>query len=162
MSYISKGMTSSADQTWETPQAVFDALNAVWCFTFDVAASPFNAKCPRYFTEADDALSQDWGREVCWCNPPYGRKLAAFVRKARLAAEQGATVVMLIPARTDTRYWHDEIFPHAKSIHFVKGRIRFGNGACSAPFPSAVVVFGGDCTGERFYTIDFRKFKTFR
>ena len=134
-------MTSSNCETWATPQAFFDRLNERFHFTLDVAADASNAKCPRYFTEQDNALIQDWGKEVCFCNPPYGKKLSAFVHKARTAAESGATVVLLIPARTDTRYYHKDIFPYASEILFCEGRLRFGSGKDSAPFPSAVVVF---------------------
>lgn len=141
MSYVTSAMTSSNCETWATPQAFFDRLNAKYRFTLDVCADASNAKCVRYFTEEDNALLQDWGGEICFCNPPYGDKLAAFVHKSRIAAQNGAVVVMLIPARTDTRYWHDDIFPYATEIIFVKGRLKFGNGKDSAPFPSAVVVF---------------------
>ena len=89
---------------WETPQPFFDQVHSEFGFTLDVAAQPSNAKCPRYFTPEDDGLVQSWGAEVCWCNPPYGRTIGAWMRKAYESALQGATVVCLVPARTDTKW----------------------------------------------------------
>jgi phage N-6-adenine-methyltransferase len=109
-------------------------------FDLDVCALPDNAKCPRYFTPEVDGLKQPWlGR--CWCNPPYGKTIGLWVRKAWESSVEGATVVMLVPARTDTRWWHDYVKPHAAEIHFQRGRLRFGNSIHPAPFPSAVIVF---------------------
>lgn len=140
MTYVTSGQTSSLCQTWETSQAFFDQLNERFHFTLDVAADEHNAKCGAYIDEQNDALKVDWQNEICFCNPPYNR-LAQFVHKARVSAQNGATVVMLIPAQTDTRYWHNDIFPFASEILFVKGRLKFGHLNQSAPFPSAVIVF---------------------
>ena len=135
---------SSNSNEWETPQNFFDKLNKEFNFTLDPAASHDNAKCSTYFTEMDDGLSKTWKGHVVFCNPPYGREIGKWVKKARQESyEHGITVVMLIPARTDTRYWHDEIFPYASDIRFIKGRLKFGDAKNAAPFPSAVVVFGG-------------------
>jgi phage N-6-adenine-methyltransferase len=123
---------------WETPQHFFDALNAEFGFTLDVAASPTNAKCPRYFTPKDDGLTQPW-TGVCWMNPPYGRTIGAWMRKAYEASRQGTTVVCLLPARTDTLWWHT--YAYHGEIRFVPGRLTFGGAAHPAPFPSVVVVF---------------------
>ena len=109
-------------------------------FDLDVCASDENAKCSKYFTEEDDALSKDW-KGVCWMNPPYGRQISKWIEKAYQESKKGATVVCLIPARTDTSYWHKFIFPYAKEIRFIKGRLKFGKSNNSAPFPSALVVF---------------------
>ena len=96
-------MYSSKTDLWETPQELFDELNAIWHFETDVCAIPTNAKCERYYTPEIDGLAQEW-RGVCWCNPPYGRQIGKWVKKA---AESSATVVILLPARTDTAWFHD-------------------------------------------------------
>lgn len=124
---------------WETPQAFFDELDSEFGFTLDVCALPENAKCQRYYTPAVDGLKQTW-RGVCWMNPPYGREIGKWVAKAHESAREGATVVCLLPARTDTAWWHSYVL-NAAEIRFVRGRLRFGDAENSAPFPSAVVVF---------------------
>ena len=129
---------SSKTDMWETPQDFFDQLDAEFHFETDVCATPENAKCSRYFTPEMDGLQQEW-TGVCWCNPPYGRKIGKWVKKA---AESDATVVMLIHARTDTAWFHDYIYGKAE-IRFVRGRLRFGGSAYNAPFPSMVVIFRG-------------------
>jgi len=136
---LNGGLMSSDRGDWETPQDFFDALDAEFGFTLDAAASPLNAKCARYWTEKDDALVQRW-EGVVWCNPPYGRVVGDFVKKGFEEAQKGATVVMLLPARTDTRWWHDWVMKAAE-IRLVKGRLRFVGAKSSAPFPSAVAVF---------------------
>lgn len=129
-------MFSSATDLWETPQDFFDRLNVEFNFDVDVCATPENAKCTKYYTKEQDGLAKNW-EGVCWCNPPYGREIGKWVRKA---SESGCTVVMLLPARTDTKWFHDYIYGQAK-IRFVKGRLKFGNSKNSAPFPSMVVIF---------------------
>jgi phage N-6-adenine-methyltransferase len=137
---------SSATDSWATPQDFFDRLNSEFHFTLDVCADDENHKCGKYFTKEMDGLSQPW-TGVCWCNPPYGRQMPKWVRKASDSASQGATVVCLIPARTDTKYWHHYIWdrgnrPRANvEVRLVEGRLKFGGGKNSAPFPSAVIVF---------------------
>ncbi len=134
-------MFGVADRTdWATPPAFFAGLDKEFGFTLDVAASPHNAKCARYFTREDDGIHQDWSGEVCWCNPPYGREIPKWVRKAAEEARRGVTTVMLIPARTDTSWWHDYIDGKAE-VRFVRGRITFVGAEHPAPFPSAVVIF---------------------
>ena len=136
---ITKTMFSSATDMWATPQDFFDRLNAKFHFETDVCATNENAKCDHWFTPEMDGLSRDW-RGVCWMNPPYGRGIGAWIEKAFSSArENGATVVCLIPARTDTRWWHDYCV-HGE-ITYIKGRLKFGDAKDSAPFPSAVVVF---------------------
>lgn len=132
---------SSATVEWATPWAIFNPLDAEFGFTVDVCASADNAKVARYFTEAMDGLAQDWTGEVCWMNPPYGRVIGDWMRKAYESAQAGATVVCLVPARTDTRWWHD--YAMKGEIRFLKGRVHFENGdtKAPAPFPSAIVVF---------------------
>lgn len=131
---------SSATDDWATPPAVFATLDAEFDFDLDVCASPANAKCRRFFTAADDGLSKQWTGRV-WMNPPYGRGIGAWMTKAADAAAAGATVVCLVPARTDTRWWHEQVMARAAEVRLVRGRLRFGDGHNSAPFPSAVVVY---------------------
>lgn len=134
-------MFSSATELWSTPQDFFDKLDAEFHFNLDVCALPENAKCERYYTPADDGLKQPWKGTV-WCNPPYGRQVGRWVEKAYLSSIGGATIVMLLPARTDTAWFHDYIYGKAK-IRFVRGRLKFGGSKNSAPFPSMVVIFRG-------------------
>jgi phage N-6-adenine-methyltransferase len=131
---------SSKSPEWETPQPFFDTYDAEFGFEIDVCATPGNAKCPTFFSPGDDGLSQPWAPLVCWCNPPYGRAIRHWVEKAHTESQKGATVVCLIPARTDTSYWHDFIFPWAE-VRFIRGRLKFGSSKNSAPFPSAVAIF---------------------
>ena len=132
-------MFSSATDIWETPQNFFDLLDSEFKFDVDVCALPENAKCRNYYTPEMDGLRQKW-EGVCWCNPPYGRKIGEWVKKANGSAEAGATVVMLLPARTDTKWFHEYIYRRAE-IRFVRGRLKFGGSKNSAPFPSMVVIF---------------------
>jgi phage N-6-adenine-methyltransferase len=134
---------SSATDQWATPQALFDVLNAEFAFDLDVCASHENAKCRSYFTEVDNALARDWVG-TCWMNPPYGNVIGDWMRKAYESAQTGATVVCLVPARTDTAWWWD--YARFGEIRFLRGRLRFGNAEASAPFPSAVVGFGPGIT----------------
>ena len=107
----------------------------------DVCADKSNHKCDTYYTKEQDGLSQPWTGTV-WCNPPYGREIGSWVRRALFASVGGATVVMLIPARTDTKWFHDYIYKRDNvEVRFVRGRLKFGNSKNSAPFPSMVVVF---------------------
>lgn len=141
MSEMNSGMFTSKTDLWSTPQDLFDVLDSIYHFTIDVCAAPENAKCERYFTPEDDGLSQSWNG-ICWMNPPYGRQIGKWLRKAYESAQNGATVVCLIPARTDTAWWHDYVMKG--NVRFLRGRLKFGGAKNSAPFPSAIVVFGGD------------------
>lgn len=129
---------SSASDMWETPQALFKKLDQQFHFELDVCATKENAKCARFFTEAEDGLIQKW-TGVCWMNPPYGRAIGLWMRKAFESSKEGATAVCLVPARTDTAWWHD--FAMKGEIEFLRGRLKFGGHKNSAPFPSAIVVF---------------------
>ena len=131
---------SSATDLWATPQELYDKLNARYSFELDVCATAENAKCPRYFTVADNGLAQEW-RGRCWMNPPYGREIGAWMAKAWRSAQAGALVVCLVPARTDTAWWHD--YAVKGQIEFLSGRLKFGGHKNSAPFPSAIIVFDG-------------------
>lgn len=136
-----EAMFSSKTDLYETPQDFFDQLDAEFHFDLDVCALPENAKCKRYYTPEMDGLSQPW-EGVCWCNPPYGREIRAWVRKARLASDSGNTVVMLLPARTDTEWFHKYIYKQDRvELRFVRRRLKFGGSKNSAPFPSMIVVF---------------------
>jgi len=132
---------SSKSNEWETPQDFFDELDKEFHFTLDPCATHKNAKCKKYYTKEEDGLKQDWGGETVFCNPPYGREIAKWVRKCYEEAQKpNTTVVMLIPARTDTSYFHDYIYGKAE-IRFIRGRLKFGDGTSPAPFPSMVVIF---------------------
>jgi site-specific DNA-methyltransferase (adenine-specific) len=135
-------MWSSNKMDWSTPQDFFDKLNEEFHFTLDPCADDLNHKCDKYYTEDQDGLEQDWAGEVVFCNPPYGREIAKWVKKCRWESQRGATVVMLIPARTDTQWFHDYIYKNAE-VRFIKGRLKFGGQTENAPFPSMVVVFRG-------------------
>lgn len=132
-------MFSSKTDLRETPQDFFEKLDREFGFELDVCALPENAKCSRYFSPIDDGLEQDW-TGVCWCNPPYGREIEKWVKKAYISAIEGATVVMLLPARTDTRWFHDWIYGKTE-IRFIRGQLKFGGAEHGAPFPNMVVVF---------------------
>lgn len=138
---VTKAMFSKGCDEWSTPQYLFDKLNAQYDFTCDVCATPENAKCDYYFTKEDNALLQGWyGR--CWMNPPYGREIKNFMRKAYEAVHLEGTaeiVVCLVPARTDTEWWHE--YAMFGEIEFIRGRLKFNNSKQPAPFPSAIVVF---------------------
>ncbi len=140
---MNTALFSTGKNNWETPQELFDELNAEYHFTVDVCASAENAKCSRYFSPLDDGLAQDWGGETAWCNPPYSAKRQdAFVRKCFAESEKpGTTVVALLPARTDTKRFHEYIYQHAE-IRFIRGRITFVGAENPAPFPSMVVIWG--------------------
>lgn len=135
-------MFSSATDNWSTPQDFFDKLNDEFHFTLDVCADENNHKCEHYYTKEIDGLSRPWIGTI-WCNPPYGRKIGEWVRHAYFSSHIGsATVVMLLPARTDTRWFHDYIYNKSNTeIRFIKGRLKFGECKNSAPFPSMVVIF---------------------
>jgi len=131
---------SSQTDLHATPQAFFDTLNAEFRFDVDVCALPGNAKCEKFFSPEDDGLSKHW-EGVCWMNPPYGREIGKWMKKAYESSLDGAVVVCLVPSRTDTKWWHD--YAMRGDIRFIKGRLKFGDARNSAPFPSAVVVFRG-------------------
>ena len=135
-----EAMFSSKTDLWETPQDFFDNLNEEFRFQTDVCALPENAKCKHFYTPEQDGLVQEWSGS-CWCNPPYGRQIGKWVRKA---SESKATTVLLIPARTDTAWFHDYIYGKAE-VRFIRGRLRFSGAKFNAPFPCMVVVFRGDC-----------------
>ena len=132
---------SSKTDNWATPQDFFDKLNEEFHFTLDPCANEENHKCDLFYTTEQDGLTKDWGGHVVFCNPPYGKEIADWVRYSYEQSQKpNTTVVMLIPARTDTRYFHDYIYGKAE-IRFIKGRLKFGDATTAAPFPSMVVVY---------------------
>lgn len=136
-------MFSSKTDQWATPQDFFDELNLEFHFTLDPCADKDNHKCKKYFTKEDDGLQQDWGGETVFCNPPYGRNLTGqWVKKASEEVNKpGTTVVLLLPSRTDTKWFHDYLYKKDNvELRFVKGRLKFGDGKNSAPFGSLVAV----------------------
>lgn len=137
---LNSGLFTSNTDLWSTPQAFFDKYNEQYHFTLDVCATDENAKCKQYYTKEIDGLKQEWFG-VCWMNPPYGRDIKHWIRKAYESSIKNNTIVVcLLPARTDTAWWHDYCMK-AKSVEFIRGRLKFGDSKNSAPFPSVVVVF---------------------
>lgn len=143
---INAGVFSSATDQWSTPQEFFDKLDEEFDFTLDVCADATNTKCAHWISK--DSLSKDWScwsHGALWMNPPYGRQIGKWVAKADQTGRT-RTVVCLLPARTDTSWWHDHVQPildgkRPGEVRFVRGRLKFGGSENSAPFPSAVVVF---------------------
>jgi phage N-6-adenine-methyltransferase len=130
---------SSATDEHPTPRKFFDeCVREFGGFDLDPCATAESAKAPRFFTKADDGLAQEWCGRV-WMNPPYGRTIGTWMRKAYESAQAGCMVVCLVPSRTDTAWWHD--YAMKGSVRFLRGRLKFGDAKNSAPFPSALVVF---------------------
>ena len=147
-------MASSKSDEWETPQDLFNSLNKEFHFTLDPCSREYNYKCTKHYTIEDDGLSKSWDGEVVFCNPPYGHTIGKWVEKCwQEHSKNGITVVMLIPSRTDTKWFHSYIMNKASEIRFVQGRLKFvnrtfpsyredGNFKISpAPFPSMIVVY---------------------
>jgi site-specific DNA-methyltransferase (adenine-specific) len=130
---------SSQTPEWPTPQWLFDALDKEFGFSLDPCSTHANAKCAKHFTRDENGLLQSWRDEVVFMNPPYGDEIAKWMAKAYDAAQhEGATVVCLVPARTDTAWWHKHAMKHENRL--LRGRLKFGDSTSSAPFPSAIVV----------------------
>ncbi len=128
---------SSESIEWPTPQWLFDRLDEEFHFTLDVCATDKSAKCKKYYTIEDDGLSKDW-EGICWMNPPYGKEIADWMAKAKETADNGWTVVCLVPARPDTNWWWDNAIDG--EIRFIRGRLKWPGSETMAPFPSAVIV----------------------
>lgn len=135
---INQGLMTSNTDLWSTPRDFFNDYNAIYQFDVDVCATAENALCAKFYSPEDNGLSKEW-HGVCWMNPPYGREIGKWMKKAYESSLHGATVVCLVPARTDTAWWHD--YAMKGNIEFIRGRLKFGSSKNSAPFPSAVVVF---------------------
>jgi phage N-6-adenine-methyltransferase len=136
---INHGLMSSNTDKWSTPRWLFDALDRYYQFSLDVCAIPENAKCKRFFSPQENGLKQKWERN-CWMNPPYGREIVKWVRKAYESSLDGTVVVALLPARTDTAWFWDYVYDKAM-IEFIRGRLRFSDGKGAAPFPSMIAVW---------------------
>ena len=137
-------MFSSKSDNWATPQSFFDELNKEFNFIIDVCADETNHKCEIYYNKVVDGLTKEWTNDAVWCNPPYGRAIGEWVKKAYEDQKKYSNViVMLLPARTDTKWFHNYIYGKAE-IRFIKGRLKFGNSNTPAPFPSMVVIYRND------------------
>lgn len=148
---MNHALLSSKNMCWCTPQDFFDKLNEEFHFILDPAATEKTAKCPLYYTPETDGLSQSWNRGgAVFCNPPYGREIGKWVKKAYDESQKGQTIVLLLPARTDTKYFHDYIYGKAE-IRFLRGRLRFtdedGKASDPAPFPSMIVLYNNQTAG---------------
>ena len=131
---------SSAKSDWGTPQELVDKLSKIFPFVLDVCASEENKKCFYFISEEENAFETEWAQRCCWMNPPYGREIGKWVQRAyEQSRKHNNTIVCLLPARTDTRWWHD--YCMRGEITFLKGRITFDGASAPAPFPSAIVVF---------------------
>lgn len=138
---MTSALTSSIADCWETPRALFEALDEEFSFRLDAAASAENTKCPHYYDIEADGLASDWGDGPVWLNPPYGRQIAPWMDKCADYAERGGgTVCALIPMRSDTAWFHRSVM-RASELRLFRGRIRFGGSSAGAPFPSALAVF---------------------
>ena len=147
---LQKAMVSSKSNEWATPQEFYDKLDAEFHFELDVASTKENSKCAKFYTIADDGLKCDWFA-VNWMNPPYGGHTGDWIKKAYEESLKGKTTVCLIVSSTDRSYWHEYIFPYASQIRFIRGRLHFNNSKSSAPFASAVVIFGGSYKEKIIY-----------
>ena len=141
MTPMTSGMYSSDTIEWETPQALFELYDATYNFTIDVCAQSYNAKVDRYFTPQDDGLSHPWTGETVWMNPPYGTEVQKWTLKAARERKRVLSIVALLPARTDTAWFQDNVAPYTE-LHFLRGRLSFDNSRGVAPFPSVVAIYG--------------------
>jgi site-specific DNA-methyltransferase (adenine-specific) len=141
---INKGLMTSNSAEWTTPQTLFDQLNAKYHFTLDPCSTHENAKCAKHYTIAEDGLIQSWRGERVFMNPPYGRNITEWVWKAWFEGRNNdALVVGLLPARTDTHWFHWYIYNYPDvRIEFLRGRLKFSGAKNSAPFPSMIVIWG--------------------
>lgn len=130
----------SQSNEWATPDDLFLRLDLEYGFTLDPCSSDGNAKCEKHFTPIQDGLKQDWSKDRVFMNPPYGKEIGKWCKKAYEESLKGALVVGLIPSRTDTHYWHEYVMKATK-IEYIRGRVKFGNSKSGAPFPSAIVVW---------------------
>ena len=150
---ITKGLLTSNTDLWETPKDFFYKMDKEFNFTLDVCAIPENAKCKNYFTPSMDGLIQEWVGS-CWMNPPYGKEIGLWMKKAyeSFLNKSVTSVVCLIPARTDSKWWHD--YAMKGEIRFIKGRLKFGDSKNPAPFPSAIVIFSPNMKTNSIISIE--------
>lgn len=166
-------MFSAESVEWETPQIIFDYLDNIYRFTLDPCCHKKTAKCKKFYTKQDDGLSKSWKGETVFMNPPYGREISKWIMKAWEESEMDdITIVCLVPARTDTKWWHNYCM-FADKITFIKGRLKFNKwkyvytssgkryinivDTNSAPFPSAIVVFNGSLSRTTYKSFDWRE-----
>ena len=144
---MTPGLTSTGNIVAETPKYLFDRISSIFNFSLDACALPENAKCENYYTPKDDGLSKPW-RGGVWCNPPYGREISSWVRKAyeESQKEYNSFVLMLLPARTDTKWWWEYVQGKA-TLFFIKGRVKFGDHNVGAPFPSVLALYMKEIKG---------------
>ena len=144
---MTKGLTSTGNIVAETPKYLFDRISSIFNFSLDACALPENTKCESYYTLKDDGLSKPW-RGGVWCNPPYGREISSWVKKAyeESQKEYNSFVLMLLPARTDTKWWWEYVQGKA-TLFFIKGRVKFGDHNVGAPFPSVLALYMKDFQG---------------
>ena len=142
---MDKVLFSSKSNEWATPQDLYNKLNNRYNFTLDPCSSLENHKCDKFYTIKENGLIQDWSNEVVFCNPPYGREIYDWVKKCYNEHLNGTKIVLLIPSRTDTKYFHEFLYkkPNIK-LEFIKGRLKFGDSNNSAPFPSLLAYFNID------------------
>lgn len=140
---ISRKLFQSENQEWTTPAGLYKELDAEFHFTLDAASTDENAKCKKHFTVREDGLKQPWKNEVVFCNPPYNQIKAWAKKCLQEFTHGGATIVFLVPARTDTAWFHDYVYPFCK-IRFIRGRLRFGQATENAPFPSMICIYKQD------------------
>lgn len=151
MARFLKSRFDSVSIEYETPQDLFDKYDAEFHFDIDLAANSENTKCVKFYSKEDNSLSKSW-EGVCWLNPPYGRELPKWIAKAYHSAKVGkATVVMLIPARTNTAWWHDICMKG--EIRFIRGRPKFNGGKHGLPFPLAIVIFKPQLSPYDLFTL---------
>ena len=137
---LNKALFTSNSDEWATPKEIFNELNNEFNFNLDVCATEDNHKCNLFFTQKDDGLSKKWGGYRVFCNPPYSN-ISEWVKKAYYESYKPNTlIVLLIPARTDTKYFQEYIY-HRAELRFIKGRLKFGDSKTSAPFPSMIVIY---------------------
>jgi phage N-6-adenine-methyltransferase len=145
----SEVLFSSRSEEWSTPQWLFDTISAVFDFQLDVCATHDNAKCKRFYSKEDNGLKNPWAK-TNWMNPPYGRGIGDWMKKACLESSRGCTTVCLVPARTDTKWWHEYVENNQNAVViFIKGRLKYSGAKNNAPFPSAIVVFYGDLPKDK-------------
>lgn len=140
---LNNSLYSSDKMDWGTPQKLFNKLNLYFNFTLDPCCSEVNKKCDKYFTIEDNGLIQDWSKDVVWMNPPYGREMKDWIKKAYDESLKGATVVCLVPSRTDTRWFHDYVYEKS-DIVFLNKRLDFAGSTNKAPFPSMLVIYNSN------------------
>jgi len=145
---MNKALFTSKTHEWETPIWLFEEYNRNYNFMVDVCATKENAKCSLYWDREQDGLKQDWHNHICWMNPPYGRKISKWVKKAYEESRKGALVVCLLPARTDTKWFHEYIYNTYAQFIFLAGRLKFSNSKNSAPFPSMIIIFNKNRSKE--------------